>query len=151
MTLLLLSLHILAATIWIGGMFFAHVFLRPATLQLEIEPRIDLWYGIFSRFFPWVWAIILILPLSGYALLHTTFANPNPAPTYIRIMQWLGWSMIFLFVFLFLAHFRNMAKMVKKRLLPEAAIYLNRIRIIVSINLFLGLVTIMVATTGRYW
>ncbi|MBF0185327.1 MAG: hypothetical protein HQM06_13210 [Magnetococcales bacterium] len=151
MTLLLLALHILSATIWVGGMFFAHMVLRPAALPLELESRIDLWFRIFSRFFPWVWAVVFTLPLSGYGLLYVAFANPDPTPAYIRIMQWLGWTMISLFVFLFATHFRNMSKMVHKRLLPEAGIYLNRIRITVSVNLLLGLLTVIVATTGRYW
>ncbi|MBF0098186.1 MAG: hypothetical protein HQM05_12695 [Magnetococcales bacterium] len=151
MTLLFLALHVLSATIWVGGMFFAHVALRPASLQLELEQRVDLWFATFSRFFPWVWAIVILLPVSGYGLLHSAFGNPHPMPTHIHIMQWLGWTMISLFVFLFATHFRKMTTMLKKRLIPEAALYLNRIRIIVSINLALGLLTILVASTGRYW
>jgi uncharacterized membrane protein len=132
-------------------MFFAHMALRPASLQLELEQRVDLWFTTLSRFFPWVWAIVIILPVSGYGLLHTAFGNPHPVPAHIQLMQWLGWTMISLFLFLFAAYFRKMAAMLKKRLVPEAAIYLNRIRIIVSINLTLGLLTILIASTGRYW
>src|SRR5690606_1619191 len=51
-----LVLHILAAVIWVGGMFFAYMALRPAmgaTLDPESRPR--LWLHTLDRFFRWVW------------------------------------------------------------------------------------------------
>ena len=151
MTLLLLAIHMLAAVVWVGGMFFAHLFLRPAALSLATEQRVDLWFGVLSRFFPWVWGIVVALPLSGYGLLFTTFGGLQNTGHHILIMQILGWAMIALFVFLYFAFYRNMAQRVTKRLIPEAGLYLNRIRILVSINLLLGMATVLVATTGRYW
>ena len=48
------SLHILAAIVWIGGMFFAVLVLRPAAGPLEPPDRLALWRRVFARFFPWV-------------------------------------------------------------------------------------------------
>ena len=45
-------LHVIAAVIWVGGMFFAYMFLRPvAASQLEPPARLTLWEGVFGRFF----------------------------------------------------------------------------------------------------
>ena len=54
-----LLLHALAAVVWVGGMFFAHMALRPvAASLLEPPQRLALWVGVFSRFFPWVFVAI---------------------------------------------------------------------------------------------
>src|ERR1700675_1888451 len=50
-----IAFHILAAVIWVGGMFFALMVLRPSTGPLEPAVRLALWHRVFSRFFAWVW------------------------------------------------------------------------------------------------
>ncbi|MBF0461869.1 MAG: hypothetical protein HQL87_10770 [Magnetococcales bacterium] len=147
----LLAIHILSAVIWVGGMFFAMLFLRPALLPLELEARVDLWFRVLTRFFPWVWGSVIALPLSGYALLLAIFGSLQQAGWHVWIMQSLGWTMIAIFIFLFLVYYRKMARMVKKRLMPEAGLCMNAIRIGISVNLALGLATVVVAATGRFW
>lgn len=44
-------LHILSIVVWIGGMVFAHFFLRPAALQLPPPQRVPLMHGVLQRFF----------------------------------------------------------------------------------------------------
>ena len=45
---LALALHVIAAVIWVGGMLFAHMMLRPvAAAQLEPPQRLTLWVGVF--------------------------------------------------------------------------------------------------------
>ena len=64
MTLLKL-IHLLAALIWVGGMFFAYVVLRPAAVEaLEPPQRLRLWDAAFRRFFVWVWGAVVVLPAS---------------------------------------------------------------------------------------
>ena len=47
-----ITLHLLAAMIWIGGMFFAYMVLRPAAVEvLELPVRLSLWVAVFRRFF----------------------------------------------------------------------------------------------------
>jgi Predicted integral membrane protein len=44
------SLHVLSATIWVGGMFFAYVILRPvAATQFEPAQRLTLWSQVFFQ------------------------------------------------------------------------------------------------------
>src|SRR5438105_2867776 len=57
-----LWLHLLGVVVWVGGMFFAYMALRPAAKLLEPAQRLPLWGATFTHFFPWVWvSIILIL------------------------------------------------------------------------------------------
>ncbi len=53
--------HVWAAVVWVGGMFFALLALRPATAPLEPGPRLDLWSRVLARFFAWVFAAIVLL------------------------------------------------------------------------------------------
>ena len=43
--------HVLSLIVWIGGMVFAHFFLRPATLSLEPPQRVRLMHDVLQRFF----------------------------------------------------------------------------------------------------
>ena len=48
-------LHVIAVVIWVGGMFFAYICLRPvAASQLEPPVRLQLWVGVFGKFFPFL-------------------------------------------------------------------------------------------------
>ena len=46
-----LALHILCIVVWVGGMFFALVVLRPSLAALEPAQRIALHNRVFRRFF----------------------------------------------------------------------------------------------------
>jgi uncharacterized membrane protein len=148
---LAIALHILSATLWVGGMFFAHQVLRPvAATQLEPPARLKLWAGVFSRFFPWVWIFVLLLPLTGYWLIFRLYGGMDSAGLYIHIMQGLGWLMILIYMHLFFAPFRRLKEAVITEQWPEAGKRLNQIRGIVGINLVLGLLVIAIAGGGRF-
>ena len=69
---LAVALHALAAVIWVGGMFFAYVVLRPSVAELAAPERLLLWRRVLGRFFTWVLGCIAVLLLSGY---HMVFAG----------------------------------------------------------------------------
>ena len=147
-----IALHVLSAALWVGGMFFAHQVLRPvAVAQLEPPPRLRLWAAVFSRFFPWVWLFVLLLPLTGYWLVFQLFGGMGSVGLHIHIMQGLGWVMILIYLHLFFAPFRRLKEAVITEQWPEAAKQLNQIRRMVGINLSLGLIVIIVAAGGRYF
>ncbi len=145
------TLHFLAALLWIGGMFFALTILRPAALPLEMETRVDLWARTLTRFMPVVWGSALTLPISGYWMLFYGFGGLSGMGLHILIMQILGWSMILLFFYIYFRPFQRMRYMVNERLIPEAGLYIERIRILIQINLITGILVICVAAGGRYW
>jgi uncharacterized membrane protein len=145
-----ITLHVLSAVLWVGGMFFAHQVLRPvAAAQLEPPARLTLWVGVFTRFFPWVWLFVLLLPVTGYWMIFRLFGGMSGVGMYVHIMQALGWLMILIYMHLFFAPFRRLKEAVVTAQWPEAGKQLSRIRHIVGVNLALGLIVIAVASGGR--
>ena len=148
---MLVVLHVLAAVVWVGGMFFAYMVLRPAAGPLEPALRLALWRRVFSGFFPWVWASIAVLLASGYAMLFIHFGGFARAGLHIHLMQTTGILMMLLFAHLFFAPRRRFSRAVETGALAEAAAALNQIRRSVAINLVLGLLTVTVGASGRFW
>ena len=148
---LAIALHVLSAVLWVGGMFFAHQVLRPvAATQLEPPARLKLWAGVFSRFFPWVWLFVLMLPLTGYWLIFNVYGGFGSVGPYVHIMQGLGWIMILMYMHLFFAPFKRFKEAVITEQWSDAGKHLNQIRGIVGINLVLGLLVIAIAGGGRF-
>jgi uncharacterized membrane protein len=147
----LVALHVLAAVIWVGGMFFAYMILRPAAGPLEPPARLGLWARVFGRFFPWVWASIVALLASGYAMLFVHFGGFAGAPLHVNVMQATGIVMMLLFLHLYFAPWRRFSTAVEAGAWPDAGAQLNQIRRVVAINLALGLVTVAVGAGGRFW
>ena len=146
------GLHILAAVLWVGGMFFAYLVLRPAMGGLNPPPeRLKLWAAVFQRFFPWVWAAVVILPASGYLLLVKVYGGFATAPIHIHWMHGVGWLMIALYSYLYFAPYRAFRQAVAAEDWPTGGAQLAVIRRIVAINLVLGLITVLLGATGRYW
>jgi uncharacterized membrane protein len=150
-TTLALALHILAAVVWVGGMFAAYMCLRPAASALDGPQRLALWRIFFAKFFPWVWASVILLLASGYFMLLTTFGGFAGAPLYINLMQGIGWLMILLYVWLFHGPWLKFKRATDAQDWPAAAAQLNRIRQAIMINLPLGLIVVVIGGTGRFW
>ena len=148
---MLVALHALAAVVWVGGMFFAYMVLRPSAGPLEPPLRLALWARVFGRFFPWVWASIAVLLVSGYAMLFLRFGGFAGAGLHIHVMQVTGLLMMLLFLHLFFAPWRRFSRAVETGAFQDAAASLDRIRRIVAINLVLGIVTVAVGASGRFW
>src|SRR5680860_1184499 len=148
---ILVTLHVLAAVVWVGGMFFAYMVLRQSVGPLEPGVRLALWHRIFRRFFPWVWASIVLLLVSGYGMLFLYFGGFAGAGLHVHLMQGTGIVMMLLFVHLFFVPWRRFGHAVEREAVPEAAKELAQIRRIVAINLMLGLVTVIVGASGRFW
>ncbi len=148
---ILLALHVLSAVIWVGGMFFAYVVLRPtAAAQLEPPVRLTLWVGVFSRFFPYVWAAVILLPLTGYIMMFSFYQGFENAPKFIHTMNGLGIVMILLYLHVFFAPYKRLKQAVAIEDWPAAGKKLAQIRILIGVNLTIGLIVISVAAAGRY-
>ena len=144
------TLHVLAAIIWVGGMFFAVYMLRPAAGPLTPEQRLPLWERTFGRFFPWVWASVILLPATGYWMvfeLHGGFAD---LPVPYHIMHVLGWAMVLIFLHLWFAPYARFRRALGAGDLAQAGRQLNTIRLLVTTNLYLGLINAIIGPMGRY-
>ena len=148
---LLVAIHVLAAVVWVGGMFFAYWVLRPAAGPLEPGARLALWHRVFGRFFPWVWTSIVLLLASGLGMIFLYLGGFAGAGLHVHVMVGIGAIMMLLFLYLFFLPWRRFAGAVERGQFPEAAKHLTQIRRIVAANLTLGLVTIIVGASGRFW
>jgi uncharacterized membrane protein len=143
--------HILAAVIWVGGMFFAHQVLRPAAAALAVEARLQLWSRVLGRFFAWVFAAIVLLLASGFALISGVYGGLRAVGVYIQLMMGGGVIMMLLFLHLYFAPWRRFGGAVARQDWAEAGRQLGQIRTIVTINLVLGLLVVAIGGSGRYW
>ncbi len=146
-----LTLHVVSAVVWVGGMFAAYVCLRPAAGALEAPQRLRLWRGFFQKFFPWVWVSIVLLFGSGFWMLATFFGGFAGAAPYVNVMMMLGLLMVALFAWLFHGPWLKFKRAVDAGDWAAAGPQLNRIRQIIMINLPIGLIVVIVGATGRYW
>ncbi|HKW52464.1 MAG TPA: CopD family protein [Stellaceae bacterium] len=146
-----LFFHILAAVIWVGGMFFAHQMLRPAVGPLEPAQRLGLWRRVFARFFPVVWLCIAALLASGYAMILWGFGGFAYIGPHIQVMQGIGILMMLAVAHLYFAPWPRFRAAVDGGDFQAAARQLTQIRRIVALNLVLGLIVVVVGATGRYW
>ena len=146
------TLHLLAVVLWVGGMFFAHQVLRPIAADLLEPPlRLQLWVGVFGRFFPMVWGAIATILATGYWMLFVTFGGMASAGIYIHIMHGLGLLMVAIYGYVYFVPFQGLKRSVAAQIWPEGKGHLDRIRAMVGVNTILGLITIAVAAGGRYF
>jgi uncharacterized membrane protein len=73
------------------------------------------------------------------------------ARLYINLMMAIGVVMMLLFLHLFFAPWKRFRTAMAAGDNSAAAGQLNQIRIIVTINLILGLVAVAIGSSGRYW
>ena len=146
-----LVVHVLAAVIWVGGMFFAYMVLRPAAGGLDPHRRLELWSQVFRQFFPWVWASVVALLISGYGMLLFGLGGFAGAGLHVHLMQAIGLVMIALFLHLYFAPWPRLRRALEAGDDQAAAVQLGQIRKIVAINLALGLITAAIGASGRYW
>lgn len=135
-------IHLLAVLIWIGGMFFAYVVLRPAALEvLEAPQRLRLWDAVLRRFFNWVWGMVGALLVSGLYMIYL-YGGLMHVPRHVHIMLALGIVMMMIYGYVFFACYVSLSLNVAKQHWKEAGEQLARIRRLVGLNLVLGLLTV---------
>jgi len=146
-----ITLHLLAVVVWVGGMFFAYMALRPvAATLLEPSLRLPLWSQTFARFFPWVWASVILLPATGYWMILNVFGGFANLAVYIHIMQGVGIVMTLIFLHVYFAPYRRLRQAVSAGDFAAGSKQLGIIRKLIGINLILGMALIVVASSGRY-
>lgn len=148
---LAIALHVLSAVIWVGGMFFAYMAMRPAVIEvIETGQRGALWYQTLTRFFRWVWLAIALLLITGYWMIFKGFGGMASAGWHIHAMQMGGLIMMLIFFHLYFAPFRHLKRAVAAHDPLEGGRQVGKIRRLVGINLILGLVVVAIGSAGRY-
>ncbi len=106
---------------------------------------------MFKRFLPWVAVSIVALLVSGYAMIFLVYGGFARAPLFVHVMQGTGILMMLLYLHLYFAPWRRLQKTVQAADWQNAGKHLAMIRKLVAINLALGVITVLVGSTGRYW
>lgn len=149
MNAILHFLHIVAVILWIGGMFFAHFCLRPVVAaQLPPPQRLPLMSAVLGRFFSTVALAVIIILISGLAMLLPV--GMAQAPMHWHLMLASGLLMTFIFAVIYLRHYPRLRNAVSTGDWPLAGASLNSIRLLVVTNLTLGMATIAIAVIGKY-
>nr|MBL8411456.1 CopD family protein [Dechloromonas sp.] len=146
---LLHLLHIAGVIVWVGGMFFAHVCLRPvAAAQLPPPQRLPLLAAVLGRFFVAVAISIVAILASGLAIMLPV--GMGHAPIHWHTMLTLGLVMTGIFAYIALGLYPRLKRGVAAQDWPAAGASMNRIRGMVLTNLILGATTVVVAILGTY-
>ena len=141
---LLKAAHVLAVLLWVGGMAFAHFFLRPALATLEPQQRLKLMHEVLRRFFAAVLWCLALTTLSGVAMIvgmaHTVAQTGG---RFVMPPDWSAMTVVGIVMFAIFGHirlvlFRRFAAAVQAGTWPQAAVYLALIRQWVLVNLVLG-------------
>jgi uncharacterized membrane protein len=142
-------IHLVAGIVWMGGMTFMLLALRPATLALmEAQPRARLMGEVWRRFFAIVLVAIAALFFSGTHLYTATFKASKLAggvgsvPLGWNLMLVLGITMMLIFGHIYFAGFRKFQRAVAAAEWPIAAKAAGQIHKLVLANFLLGWVAI---------
>ncbi|MBI5918365.1 MAG: CopD family protein [Nitrosomonadales bacterium] len=141
--------HLLSVVLWVGGMFFAYVVLRPAAVEtLQPPERLRLWDAVFRRFLHWVWGAVVVLLVSGMVMIRF-FGGVANSPTFVQAMLVLGTLMVAVFALVYFTGYRKLKALVAAQQWPEAGKVLGKIRQLVALNLALSIVTLCAVALGR--
>lgn len=150
MTLIKL-IHLISVVVWVGGMFFAYMVLRPAAVEVLQPPeRLRLWDNVFHRFFNWVWGAVGLILATGMYMIYL-YGGMAHAPTFVIIMLLLSLAMTGIYGYVYFGCYVQFNLHVGKERWKDAGDILARIRKFVALNLTLGMTTIAVAVIGVTW
>jgi uncharacterized membrane protein len=143
-----LWLHLLATVVWVGGMFFAHVALRPAVATLPPQVRLPLMAATLTAFFQWVGAAVATIVITGFVMV-VAMGGFTAVGGHIHLMTLLGVLMALIFGYVVAVPFQRFRVALAATALEAAGAALAQVRRLVGINLILGLVTITIAVLGH--
>jgi uncharacterized membrane protein len=134
------ALHVLGAVIWVGGMFFAAMIMRPALGNLDTPRRVDVYRAAFHRFFRLIWLVMPTMLLTGYLMLFGEYGGFALANWNVHLMHMLGLAMSAVFVAIWFGPYQQFSKGQGRAMAV--------IRPMIFANALLGLATVVIAALG---
>lgn len=135
------ALHLLCAVVWVGGMFFSYVVLRPSLAAIEAPQRMLLHAQVAKKFFLVVWHAMPVIIITGFTMLELIGGMANPA-WQIYAMLGLGLLMAAMFLAAYFGPYRQFRRTTDRSRMASS---LDGIRKLIGVNLILGLITVIVA------
>lgn len=148
------SLHLLSIIIWIGGMVFAHFFLRPALTEFEPAIRVRLMHGVLGRFFNAVLLMAALAFVTGGWMIGRTAASMAKSGVHFNMpLEWMVMASLGVLMMLVFGHirfvlYRRLGRAVQAADWALGANALTHIRHWVMANLTLGIVIVLITLIG---
>ena len=133
-------IHVLAVVLWVGGMAFAHFFLRPAVQALDPPQRLGLMQRVLLGFLNAAGIAVLAALISGVALMALGVRGAN-----VNAMAVLGLLMAAIYGHVRFVLYPGLARAVNAKDWPAGGAAMARLRTWVSVNLALGVVVTALA------
>ena len=147
-------LHLLAVVVWVGGMVFAHFFLRPAVGALPPDARVKLMHVVLGRFFAAVlWAAGLTLVTGIWMIGRVAKEVVQSGGHFSMPLEWtvmatLGILMMLIFGHIRFVLYKRLARAVTAANWPAGAGALGQIRQWVVVNMGIGVGIILILRFG---
>ena len=112
--LLVKALHLLAAVVWVGGMFFSYLVLRPSMGVLEPNQRLLLNTQVFQRFFRAVWHAMPLSVITGFGMIFVFLGGMQTQSPKVHAMMTLGLIMSAVFMYIFFVPYKRFRRTTDK-------------------------------------
>ncbi len=141
---LVLGVHILAMTAWVGGMAYALLVMRPSLAMLAAPAdQMAVLGDTYRRFFRIVWIAMPLVLLTGWGMVFGVYGGFAHLPWPVNVMQVLGLIMAVLYLVLAFGPYRRF------RAQPNPAAAAS-VRKLIHANLGLGVIVIIVASFSQW-
>jgi uncharacterized membrane protein len=134
------ALHVLGVVVWVGGLFFVILIMRPALSDLDPPQRVDVYRAAFHRFLRLIWVVMPGVLLTGYILMFGRDGGFTDGPWNLHLMHMLGLGMAVIFLTIWFGPYQVFQK--------GRGRAIDLIRPLLVASLLLGLATIVIATIG---
>lgn len=147
-------LHLLAVIVWVGGMVFAHFFLRPAVGALPVDARVRLMHTVLGRFFAAVlWAAGLTLVTGIWMIGRVAKEVVQSGGHFSMPLEWtvmgtLGIGMMVIFGYIRFVLYQRLSGAVAEANWPNGGQVLGQIRQWVVVNMALSVGIILILRFG---
>lgn len=146
--------HVMAVILWVGGMLFAHCFLRPAAAKLEPPLRLPLMASVLGPFLNAVLAAIVLILVTGAWMIGTAASQAAQTggaffmPRSWTLMASGGIVMMAIYGHIRFALYKRLALAVAVSDWPKGGQAMAGIRRWVGVNLLLGIAIVAVIFLG---
>ena len=146
--------HLLSVIVWVGGLAFSHLFLRPALSELDPPVKARLMLAVLSRFLNAALVLGTLTVLSGGALMGSMAKHAIKGAGPLMPWEYLLMAVLGVAMWLALGHvrfvlYKRLQRAVQGLDWSVANATLGSIRQWVLFNLCLGLVIITAVVIGR--
>jgi uncharacterized membrane protein len=124
---LVTAIHLLCVVLWVGGMAFLLLTLRPSVIVIDPSARLVLQGAVFRRFFRTIWQVMPLAIASGLLLLILSYSH-QAMPWPVMVMQTGGVLMAAIFIGMVLVpNKRFQAKLAAGTATAEDAVPIRRL------------------------